>query len=69
MVLGPENGARVAVEAGVQQSWDRYLGNKGRFVGMHEFGASGKIQDVYQKFAITVDAVVAAAWQALSDLS
>jgi len=59
-VLG-ETRARVAVEAAVQDSWDRYLGLDGRFVGMHEFGASGKIDDVYKKFDITTDAVVCAA--------
>jgi transketolase len=53
--------ARVAVEAAVQMSWDRYLGLKGRFVGMNGFGASGKIADVYEKFGITVEAVVRAA--------
>ena len=59
-VLG-DGSARVAVEAGVEISWDRYLGLDGRFVGMHEFGASGKIGDVYKKFDITTDAVVRAA--------
>ncbi|HEY0181393.1 MAG TPA: transketolase family protein, partial [Rhodopila sp.] len=59
-VLG-EGTARVAVEAGVEVSWDRYLGFDGRFIGMHEFGASGKIGDVYKKFDITTDAVVRAA--------
>ena len=58
-VLG-ETRARVAVEAAVQDSWDRYLGLDGRFVGMHDFGASGKIEDVYRKFDITADAVVKA---------
>ncbi|MGI4797650.1 MAG: transketolase [Janthinobacterium lividum] len=53
--------ARVAVEAAVQMSWDRYLGLQGRFVGMHGFGESGKIADVYAKFDITADAVVRAA--------
>ena len=33
----------------------------GRFVGMHGFGASGKIGDVYKKFDITTEAVVRAA--------
>jgi transketolase len=58
-VLG-DGRARVAVEAAVQDSWDRYLGLEGRFVGMHRFGASGKIEDVYKKFDITADAVVRA---------
>ena len=63
-VLG-EGTARVAVEAGVEVSWDRYLGFDGRVVGMHEFGASGKIGDVYKKFGITTEAVVRAAREAL----
>jgi transketolase len=63
-VLG-DGTARVAVEAAVQDSWDRYLGLDGRFVGMHSFGASGKIDDVYKKFDITTDAVVKAAQGAL----
>ncbi|CAK10679.1 MULTISPECIES: transketolase [Rhizobium] len=58
-VLGGSR-ARVAVEAAVRDSWDRYLGLDGVFVGMHEFGASGKIDDVYTKFDITTDAVIRA---------
>jgi transketolase len=58
--------ARVAVEAGVEMSWDRYLGLQGRFVGMHEFGASGKIADVYKKFDITTEAVVRAAREVIA---
>lgn len=34
-VLGDYTPARVAIEAAVQTSWDRYLGLQGRFVGMH----------------------------------
>jgi transketolase len=64
-VLG-QGTARVAVEAAVQDSWDRYLGLDGRFVGMHTFGASGKIDDVYKKFAINTDAVILAAKEALA---
>lgn len=61
--------ARVAVEAGVRDSWDRYLGLDGRFVGMTRFGASGKIEDVYKKFDITIDAVVKAAQETIKALS
>jgi transketolase len=58
--------ARVAVEAGVELSWDRYIGPQGRFVGMHDFGASGKVNDVYKKFDITTEAVVRAARETLA---
>jgi transketolase len=59
-VLG-EPMARVAVEAAVELGWDRYIGFEGKFVGMHGFGESGKINDVYAKFDITADAVARAA--------
>jgi transketolase len=52
--------ARVAVEAGVRLSWDRFLGETGRFVGMHSFGASAPIEELYEHFGITADAVVEA---------
>ncbi|WP_071332867.1 transketolase [Burkholderia contaminans] len=59
--------ARVAVEAAVELGWERYIGPKGRFVGMHSFGESGKINDVYEKFDITVEAIVRAARDVLRD--
>ncbi len=52
--------ARVAVEAGISMSWDKLLGDKGRFVGMSSFGASGKIEDLYEFFGITPKAIVEA---------
>ncbi len=67
-VLG-ETHARVAVEAGVELSWDRYLGFDGRFIGMHRYGASGKIGDVYKKFDITTDAVVRAARRVMESIA
>ncbi|PLX35440.1 MAG: transketolase [Hyphomicrobiales bacterium] len=52
---------RVAVEAAIRQSWDRWLGDHGGFVGMHGFGASGPGNALYEHFGITADAVAAAA--------
>jgi transketolase len=52
--------ARVAVEAGIEMSWNKLLGDKGRFVGMNSFGASGPIDALYQHFGITPKAVVEA---------
>ena len=64
-VLGKTR-ARVAVEAAVELGWERYTGIEGRFVGMHSFGASGKIDDVYRKFDINAEAVVRAAHELLA---
>lgn len=58
-VLGTAK-ARVAVEAGIEMSWNKLLGDKGRFVGMHSFGASGPIDALYAHFGITSKAVVEA---------
>ncbi|MBV9989883.1 MAG: transketolase [Alphaproteobacteria bacterium] len=63
-VLGPGT-VKVAVEAGVRLGWDRYIGPKGKFVGMHSFGASGPYKDVYKHFGITPEAVAEAARQTL----
>ncbi|MAT71462.1 MAG: transketolase [Planctomycetaceae bacterium] len=64
-VLPPGVKARVAVEAGVRQGWDRYIGDRGEFVGMHGFGASAPQDKVFQEMGITVDAVVDAAKRSL----
>jgi len=64
-VLPPEITARVAVEAGIRQGWDRYIGSKGRFVGMYSFGASAPFQQLYERFGITAESVVAEAKSAI----
>ena len=51
---------RVAVEAAIQQGWERFIGEDGGFVGMTGFGASAPAEVLYEKFGITTDAVVAA---------
>ena len=51
---------RVAVEAAIQQGWERFIGEDGGFVGMTGFGASAPAEVLYEKFGITAEAVVAA---------
>jgi len=61
----PGGAVRVAVEAGVRQSWDRWLlGERGReakaaFVGMEGFGASAPADELYAHFGITAEGVAA----------
>ncbi len=57
-VLPPDVDARIACEAGIRQCWDKYLGRKGRFVGMSSFGASGPFNKLYEHFKITADQIV-----------
>jgi len=52
--------AKVAVEAGIEMSWSKLLGDKGRFVGMHGFGASAPAEALYDYFGITPKAIVEA---------
>ena len=49
------------MEAGLQQCWDRVLGDDDVFIGMNGFGASAPIDDLYNHFNITAKAVVASA--------
>ena len=52
--------AKVAIEAGISMSWDKLLGDKGRFIGMQNFGASAPAEALYEFFGITPKAVVEA---------
>ncbi len=58
--------ARVAVEAGIKQGWERYLGSNGQFVGMDSFGASAPSEVLYQHFGLTVENIVAKAKSCLA---
>jgi transketolase len=65
-VLPPGVTARVAVEQASTFGWDRYVGFRGRVIGMDTFGASAPLKDLQQKFGFTVDAVVDAALSTLN---
>ncbi|NDY42291.1 transketolase [Dissulfurirhabdus thermomarina] len=57
-VFPPEVTARVAVEAGVAQGWERYVGSAGAVVGLEHFGASAPAKVLFEEFGITAAAVV-----------
>jgi len=60
-VLPPSVGARLAVELGVPQGWDRYIGTRGDMLGVETFGASAPGAVVLDKYGFTVDNVCARA--------
>ncbi len=64
-VLPPSVRARVSVEAGATFGWHRWVGDAGRCVGIDHFGASADYQDLFREFAMTDDAVAAAARQSI----
>jgi transketolase len=66
MVLGPGT-VKVAVEAASSFGWERYIGENGRFIGMHGFGASAPAKDLYKHFGITAEAAAEAARSALAN--
>ena len=53
----------VVVEAAIEQSWGKYIGRNGKFVGMSTFGASAPANELYKHFGITTQNVVNAAKQ------
>jgi transketolase len=57
--------ARVSVEMASTFGWERYVGPKGKMVGMHSFGASAPLKDLLKKFGFAVENVVAAAKEAM----
>ena len=59
----------IAVEAGVRQGWDRFIGNQGIFIGMNSFGGSAPASELYDHFGITSKAVVKAAKARLQTLA
>jgi len=64
-VLPPSVRARVTVEAGIAQSWHRFLGDAGRAVSLEHFGASAAYQRLYDEFGITAKAVAKAAQESI----
>src|SRR6185436_6722323 len=52
---------RVAVEAGIEQGWERWLGDRGVFIGMRGFGASAPATRLFEHFGITPAKVAEAA--------
>lgn len=57
--------ARVSVEMGSTLGWERYVGAKGRSMGMHTFGASAPLKDVLKEFGFVPENVAAVAKQVL----
>ncbi len=55
-VLG--NTPRIAIEAGSTFGWERYVGDNGAILGIDSFGVSGKGDEVYEHFDLTIDKVV-----------
>jgi transketolase len=56
-VLPPSVTARLAVELGISQGWERYVGSRGDMMGIETFGASAPAEVLLKEYGFTVDAV------------
>ena len=56
---------RVAVEAGVSDTWYRFVGLEGAIVGLNRFGESAPAGELYKYFGLTAEAVAEAATKVL----
>ncbi len=59
-VLLPKIEARVAVEAGASDFWYKYVGLRGKIIGLNRYGESAPAPDVYKALGITVEQIVKA---------
>jgi transketolase len=57
---------KIAIEAGIRQGWDKWIGRNGQFIGMEGFGASAPAGQLFEHFGITTEAIVEAAKAAIS---
>ena len=56
----PHATARLEVEQAWTFGWERYIGKRGRRIGMKTFGASAPLKELQKKFGFEPDQVVAA---------
>lgn len=54
----PANLPRIAIEAGVSDSWYKYVGTDGAIIGIEQFGESAPAEELFKEFGFTVDHVV-----------
>ena len=57
-VLMPNVHARLSIEAGISQGWDRWVGDRGTIISIERYGASAPYETVYEKFGLSVENVI-----------
>jgi len=57
-VLLPDVKARLVVEAGISQGWERWVGENGDCLCVNKFGASAPASILFEKYGFTVENVV-----------
>jgi transketolase len=57
--------ARVSIEAGVAQGWDKYVGDFGESISIDKFGASAPYKVIMDKYGFTIENIVTTCKQVL----
>jgi transketolase len=57
-VLPPRCEHRIAIEAGVKDSWYRWVGTKGKIWGLNHFGLSAPGDQLFQAFGFTAENII-----------
>ena len=60
-VLPPDVTARLSIEQASTLGWSRWVGSRGKMIGMHTFGASAPLKSLLQHFGFTPEQIVATA--------
>jgi transketolase len=50
--------AKISIEAGVKQGWEKYLGDFGEAISIENFGASAPYEVLFREFGFTREAIV-----------
>jgi hypothetical protein len=61
LVLPSSLRARLAVETGIAQGWERWTGDQGDILSIERYGASAPYQTILKALGFTVDEVIARA--------
>jgi transketolase len=65
-VLPPTVLARIGIEAAAPLGWERWVGPRGDIIGLHRFGASAPVADIYNHLNFTADYIVQRARELLA---
>ena len=63
LVLPAEIDRRIAIEAGVSQGWERWVGPKGKILAIDHFGASAPYKTIFKAFGLSAENLVLVAEQ------
>ena len=66
-VLPKDIPVRLAVEAGVGQGWEKWVGDNGKLICLEHYGASAPAKTLFEKFGFTAENVINTAMTLLGD--